>query len=170
MLLCIYSPLSIHSCYNIVSLVHCEPAVDFIPRPLPAFQHSREKWEDLVHDGMQVTFHLEPTCMAWNNLIVCGSDFSTSFLFLGLPDVILLLIHFFLSRFHNNVRSMKSTSGYFKCTWPRGWDRHVVLHTRPSHSFCSFLQGVLQSCTNTTSGWCGKGRQGGTPWINSNHI
>ena len=166
MLLCIYSPLSIHSCYNIVSLVHCEPAVDFIPRPLPAFQHSREKWEDLVHDGMQVTFHLEPTCMAWNNLIVCGSDFCC----LAYPMCFYCLS---ISFDHDSTimrNPMKSTSGCFKCTWPHGWDHHVALHTWPSHSFCPFLQGVLQSCTNPTSGWCGKGCQGGTPWINSNHI
>ena len=40
-----------------------------VPRPLPA---SREKWEGLVHDGIWVMFHVEPT---WNRLIMHGSDF-----------------------------------------------------------------------------------------------
>ena len=113
--------------------------LSLIPRILPPFQCSQEKWECLACNSTWVTFHLEPT---WN-----GPNYVREWtLFLGLPTIISSLVCVFRLlevRFDYKARSVNKSESYqqFFQLKPRGWDDHVPSHTRPSHFSCELSKG-----------------------------
>ena len=83
-----------------------------------------------------------------------GTDLESSKLFVGVTYVSWLTHHYFVAYLCLLiVRSVnkKATGDYFKCTWPRDWDRHMLLCTRPSRFSCehwkaeSGLGGLINS-------------------------
>ena len=90
-----------------------------IPRPLPAFQHSREKWEGLVRDSTQLAFDLESVVNFVSWLSRCD--------FIACPCLSIARG----TRFDSKVRSVNKSESYQQLlqmhltSW-LGWSRAVA--------------------------------------------